>query len=63
MFRPIPGKSDSFEVKEPIYYLKDDIRCPKKAREKLWNMTDFQIFYLLTTNTLGTPTQRYYQHL
>lgn len=61
MFRPIPGKSDSFEVKEPIYFLKDGICCPKKGTVKVMEYDGFSNFllvdeYIEKYNTPQFPT-------
>jgi len=61
MFRPIPGKSDSFEVKEPIYFLKDGICCPKKGTVKVMEYDGFSNFllvdeYIENYNTKQFPT-------
>ena len=61
MIRPIKGISNSFELKEPIYFLKDGMCCPKKGTVKVLEYDGFSNFllvdeYIEKYNTRQFPT-------
>ena len=61
MIRPIKGNSYSFELKEPIYFLRDGLCCPKKGTVKVMEYDGFSNFllvdeYIEKYNTPQFPT-------
>lgn len=59
MFRPIPGKSNAFEIKEPIYFLQNGLCCPDKGTVKVMEYTKYPSFSLVDEYIENYKTKQY----